>query len=426
MNDDRSIFLRRPLSRSPDPQRRSLCRTLAAAGALGTLDHAWRSCAWAAGSDAPELAEVRIGFLPLTDCASVVVAASMGFDRKHGVRILPSKETSFALVRDKLIAGELQLSQMLCGQVYGVQLGIGGVQHDMAHLMTLNQNGQAVTLSRLLAQRGVRDGTSLATLMRRERREYVFAQTFPTGTHAMWLYYWLAAHGIHPLRDARSVSVPGPQMVANLRVGNMDGFCAGEPWNARAVADEVGFTVVTSQAIWKGHPEKSLAATADFVHRHPNTCRAVVSALLEASRFIDASADNRRRTAGLVAARAYVNTDEAIIVDRMLGRYSDGLGRTWDDPDPMRFFDGGAVNVPYPSDGMWFLTQFKRWGLLKAHPEYAAVAQKVSRLDVYRQAAAAAAVPMPAGEWRPATLIDGVRWDPSRPVEYADGFEVRA
>jgi nitrate/nitrite transport system substrate-binding protein len=242
----------------------------------------------------------------------------------------------------------------------------------------------------------------------------------------MWLYYWLAANGIHPLRDARSISVPGPQMVANMRVGNMDGFCAGEPWNARAVVDRIGFTAITTQGIWKGHPEKSLAATSSFVERHPNTARAVVAALLEASRFIDASISNRRKTASTVAAKAYVNTDEDVILDRMLGRYSNGLGKTWDDPNPMRFFDNGAVNFPYLSDAMWFMTQQKRWGILKQHPDYLGIARQVNRIDIYKQAAQAAGVALPKSDVRGATLVDGVVWDPNKPAAYADGFKLHA
>ena len=129
--------------------------------------------------------------------------------------------------------GELDFAHVLYGLVYGVHLGIGGPRKDMAVLMGLNQNGQAITLSNKLLQAGARDGESLARLMASDKREYTFAQTFPTGTHAMWLYYWLAAHGIDPMRDAKAITVPPPQMVANMRVGNMDGFCVGEPW-ARA------------------------------------------------------------------------------------------------------------------------------------------------------------------------------------------------
>jgi nitrate/nitrite transport system substrate-binding protein len=413
-----------------NPRRRKLlsvaAQAAAGAGIMGMVDPRVRAGAWAAGSDAPEKAEVKIGFIPLTDCASVVMASTLGLDKKYGLKITPSKEASWAGVRDKLVNGDLDASHVLYGLIYGVQLGIGGPKKDMAALMTINQNGQAITLSSQLAAKGVKDGATLAALMQREKREYTFAQTFPTGTHAMWLYYWLAANGINPMSDARSITVPPPQMVANMRVGNMDGFCVGEPWNARAIADKIGFTAVTTQDIWRDHPEKVLGTTAEFVERYPNTARAMVAAVLEASRFIDASISNRQQTAATIAAKSYVNTDEDVIIDRMLGRYSNGLGKTWDDAHPMRFFGDGAVNFPYLSDGMWFLTQHKRWGLLKAHPDYLAVAQKVNRIDVYKQAASAAGVALPKSDMRGATLIDGVVWDPSKPKAYADGFKIHA
>jgi nitrate/nitrite transport system substrate-binding protein len=145
---------------------------------------------------------------------------------------------------------------VLYGLVYGVHLGIGGPKKDMAVLMTLNNNGQAITLSKKLADKGAVDGAGLAKLMASDKREYTFAQTFPTGTHAMWLYYWMAANGIDPMKGAKVITVPPPQMVANMRVGNMDGYCVGEPWNHRAIIDGIGITATTTQDIWKDHPEK--------------------------------------------------------------------------------------------------------------------------------------------------------------------------
>ncbi|MCG5262534.1 nitrate ABC transporter substrate-binding protein [Cupriavidus gilardii] len=406
--------------------RRRALATIAGASVMTLVDPMVRAGAWAAGSDAPEKAEVRIGFIPLTDCASVVMAATLGLDKKYGIKITPTKEASWAGVRDKLVNGELDAAHVLYGLVYGVQLGIGGPKKDMAVLMNLNHNGQAISLSSKLAEKGVKDGASLRAYMTREKREYTFAQTFPTGTHAMWLYYWLAANGIHPMQEARAITVPPPQMVANMRVGNMDGFCVGEPWNARAIADRIGFTAETTQGIWRDHPEKTLGTTAEFVQKYPNTARAMVAAVLEASRFIDASASNRRKTAETIAAKSYVNTDMDIILDRMLGRYSNGLGKTWDDPNAMKFYQDGHANYPFLSDGMWFLTQHKRWGLLKEHPDYLAVARKVNRIDVYRQAAAAAQVPLPASEFRTAKLMDGVVWDATKdPKAYADGFKIK-
>jgi nitrate/nitrite transport system substrate-binding protein len=418
-----------PVDHHVDPSRRNLlsasAKAISGAGLLALVDPLVRAGAWAAGSDAPEKAEVKVGFIPLTDCASVVMASVMGFDKKYGLKLTPTKEASWPGVRDKLINGELDAAHVLYGLVYGVQLGIGGPKKDMAVLMNLSNNGQAITLSQKLADKGVKDGASLKALMIKEKREYTFAQTFPTGTHAMWIYYWLAAHDINPFKDAKVITVPPPQMVANMRVGNMDGYCVGEPWNARAIFDKIGFTVETTQAIWKDHPEKVLGCTAEFVDKYPNTARAMTAAVLEASKFIDESIPNRRKTAEIIATKSYVNTDMDVIVDRMLGRYSNGLGKTWDDPDAMKFYNGGLTNFPYLSDGMWFLTQHKRWGLLKEHPDYLAVAKKINRIDLYKEAASAAGAPIPASEMRSSTFMDGVVWDGKNPVAYADSFKVK-
>jgi nitrate/nitrite transport system substrate-binding protein len=411
------------------PRRKLLVqagRTLAGASILTLVDPLIRTGAWAAGSDAPEKPEVKIGFIPLTDCASVVMASVLGLDKKHGVTITPSKEASWAGVRDKLVTGELDMAHVLYGLIYGLQMGVGGPKKNMAVLMNLNQNGQAITLSSQLLAAGVRDGQSLAKLVRAKQREYVFAQTFPTGTHAMWLYYWLAANGINPLSDVKAITVPPPQMVANMKVGNMDGYCVGEPWNARAIADKIGYTAVTTQDIWADHPEKTLGTTAEFVERYPNTARAVTAAILEAGKWIDASDANRTKTAETIAAKSYVNTDAVTITGHMLGHYENGLGKTWTDAHSMRFYGDGAANFPYLSDGMWFLTQHKRWGLLKDHPDYAAVAAAVNRIDIYKQAATAAGTALPPSEKRSSTLIDGKVWNGANPAAYADSFSVKA
>ncbi|QAU35591.1 CmpA/NrtA family ABC transporter substrate-binding protein [Janthinobacterium sp. 17J80-10] len=376
---------------------------------------------------APEKQEVRVGFMPLTDCAPVVMAAILGFDRKHGIKIVPTREASWASVRDKLTSGDLDAAQALYGLVYGVHMGIGCGRRDMVVLMTLNRNGQAITLANHVAGKGVLGGAGLARLIRQEPRRYgayTFAHTFPTGTHAMWLYYWLAAHGIHPLRDVRLVTVPPPQMVANMAVGNIDGYCAGEPWNHRAIADNVGITAAASQDIWPGHPEKVLGASADFVRRYPNTARALTAAVLEACRWIDASPANKLRAAETIAAKAYVNTSVNIISPRILGLYSDGAGGSREDPNCMAFHQDGAVNFPYLSDGMWFLTQHKRWGLLKEHPDYLGVARAINCIDLYCEAATMADVAVPVDAMRKSVLIDGITWDGSAPAAYADSFAI--
>ena len=409
-------------------RRRFLETASKAAGAaalMALIPTPLRSTVWAAGSDAPEKKEVRIGFIPLTDCSSVVMASVMEFDKKYGIKIVPSKEASWASVRDKLVNGELDAAHVLYGLIYGVQMGIGGPKKDMNILMSLNHNGQAITLSSKLHEKGVKDGATLKALMDHEKREYVFAQTFPTGTHAMWLYYWLAANGIHPFQDAKAIVVPPPQMVANMRVGNMDGYCVGEPWGNRAIVDRIGFTAETSQAIWKDHPEKTLGTTAEWVQKNPNTARAMTAAIIDAGRWIDASLTNRQKTAEVVADKSYVNTDKDVILARMLGRYDNGIGKSWDDKDAMKFYNDGLVSFPFLSDGMWFMTQHRRWGLLKTDPDYLAVARQVNRIDIYKDAAAAAKASVPKDPMRTAKLIDGMVWDGKDPKKYAGSFKVK-
>ena len=422
-----------PATPSPDAHRRRFVGT-AAVGALtaasasivGLVDPLVRAGAWAAGSDKPEKEEVRIGFIPLTDCASVVMASVLGFDKKYGIRIVPTKEASWPGVRDKLVNGELDAAHVLYGMIYGLQLGISGPKKELAVLMTLNNNGQAITLSKKLVDAGAIDGPSLAKLMARDKREYTFAQTFPTGTHAMWLYYWLAASGIDPFKDSKSISVPPPQMVANMRVGNMDGYCVGEPWGHRAIADGIGITAITTQDIWKDHPEKVLGTQLDFVRKNPNTTRAMMMAVLEAGRWIDASLANRLKMAETVADKSYVNTSVDVINQRILGRYQNGLGKTWDDPNAMKFFNDGLVPFPYLSDGMWFSTQHRRWGLLKEDIDYLAVAKSINQIDLYKEAAGALNVSVPKDPMRSSKLMDGIVWDGKNPKAYAAGFKIHA
>jgi nitrate/nitrite transport system substrate-binding protein len=381
---------------------------------------------WAAGSDKPEKEEVKIGFIPLTDCASVVMASVLGFDKKYGVKFVLSKEASWAGVRDKLSNGDLDAAHVLYGLLYGVQMGIGGQKKDMAVLMGLNNNGQAITLSKKIADKGGVDGPSLAKLMQTDKREYTFAQTFPTGTHAMWLYYWLAANGINPMKDAKVITVPPPQMVANMRVGNMDCFCVGEPWGHRAIMDGVGITATTTQDIWKDHPEKVLGSTLEFAKKYPNTCRAMMAAILDASKWIDASLANKNKMAETIADKSYVNTSKDAIDQRIMGRYQNGLGKTWDDPNHMKFYNDGAVNFPYLSDGMWFMTQHRRWGLLKDDPDYLAVATSVNQIDLYKDAATMTKTPVPKSPLRTSKLMDGSVWDGKNPKAFAASFKIKA
>ncbi|MFP6561937.1 CmpA/NrtA family ABC transporter substrate-binding protein [Paraburkholderia sp. B3] len=365
---------------------------------------------------APEKTHLKIGFVPLSDAAPLVAAKLLEFGHAHGLTLELSRQPSWAALRDKLLAGELDAAHALYGLVYGVQLGLGGPQTEMALLMVLARNGQAITLSNRLADALDAHGTlprALAALGRKP----VFAHTFPTGTHAMWLYYWLAAQGVHPLRDVQSVAIAPPQMVAALAEERLDGLCVGEPWNALAQQRGVGRTVAYSGEIWPDHPEKVLTCRRDFVRAYPRTARALVRTMLEACRWLD-GAGHRREIAQWLARPEFVGVDAALIASRLDSADTHGV-------PPVRFFDGGVVNTPHASEGVWFLTQFERWGMLARRGDYREIAQALNQTERFREAAQGLVERLPE-ENAPPVLIDGHRWDAADPRAYVEGFMIRA
>ncbi|WP_374440473.1 CmpA/NrtA family ABC transporter substrate-binding protein [Pseudomonas panipatensis] len=383
--------------------------------------------AWVAGSDAPEKSVLNLGFMALSDAASLIVAATQGFAQPYGLTLNLQRQSSWAQLRDRLLGGELDAVHGLYGLIYGVQLGIGGVPAtDMAVLMGLCQNGQAINLSAALQRDGVTTTEALQRLVLEQRTRLTLAHTFPTGTHALWLYYWLASLGIHPLRDVDTLVVPPAQMVEHLRAGRIDGFCAGGPWGALAIDEGMGFTLSTSQAIWPDHPEKVLGATRAFIEEYPNAARALIMSLLDASRFIDANEENRRGTASLISGSDYVDAPLSSIEPRLLGYYQDGLGHAWKDAHPLRFHGDGQANQPWLSDGLWFMTQFRRWGLLRDDPDYLGVARQVQQRTLYREAAEALGIAVADAEMRTSTLLDGRVWNGNDPAGYARSFALHA
>ncbi|MCI0526779.1 MAG: ABC transporter substrate-binding protein, partial [Nitrospira sp.] len=242
---------------------------------------------FAGTGDTPEVTKLKIGFIPLTDCGSVVMAYELGLYKKYGLEVTVSKEASWAAVRDKLTIGENQASHILYGMPYASTLGITGAEgqkKDMVIPLVLNQNGQAITLDNKLKKRGVKTAKDVKKVIEEDKgkKTYTFAMTFPPGTHAMWIRYWLASGGVDPDNDIKLITIPPPQMVANMRIGNMDGYCVGEPWNARAIFDGIGFTAITTQQMWKNHPEKVLGITLEFAEKNPKTVKAILMAVIEA------------------------------------------------------------------------------------------------------------------------------------------------
>ena len=225
---------------------------------LAGLPRGWVGEVYAA--DGPETPKVRIGIIALTDCSSIVMAHELGLFKKYGIDATISKEASWAVIRDRLSLGENQASHLLLGMAYSSTMGLlGSPVKPMIIPFYLNRNGQAITLKKELLTKGVKTPQALKPHVEEAKKAgtpMTFAMTFPPGTHAMWTRYWLAAGGINPDKDITLITIPPPQMVANMKVGKMDGFCVGEPWNARAIADGIGFTAVTTQQMWPDHPEK--------------------------------------------------------------------------------------------------------------------------------------------------------------------------
>jgi nitrate/nitrite transport system substrate-binding protein len=362
---------------------------------------------------------LRLGFMPLIDCAPLVAAVRLRLDRKHGLHLQLHRQASWAAIRDKLLTGELDAAHALTGLVHGVQSGIGGVQADLSILLTLNRNGQGIVLSHPLAQ-ALNAGRPLAEAFAELQRPPVLAQTFPTGTHAMWLYYWLAAQGVSPLHAIRSVAMPPPQMADALARGELDGYCAGEPWAQQAETLQVGRRVVASGEIWPDHPEKVLACRRDFATQEPETAVALTATLLEACRWLD-EPGNRNQAAVWLA--------EPEVIGLPVEQISTCLGASDASGSPrLSFHDGGAVNFPYLSDGLWFLSQFRRWGWLaqdRTESDWARQVAEVHGTARYREAAASVAVQVPAAESRRSVLCDGIVWDGHAAQAYADAFAIR-
>jgi nitrate/nitrite transport system substrate-binding protein len=214
-------------------------------------------------------------------------------------------------------------------------------------------------------------------------------------------------------------------MVANMKVGKMDGFCVGEPWNARAIADNIGFTSITSQGIWKDHPEKVCAFTAEFADANPKAVKAVLKALHDASAWSD-NLENRVELAKIVSAASYINCEPDVILGRLQGKYLFGDGRKLRDENYMIFSERNC-NYPQPKYAKWWLTQFRRWGFVEGPPDYEGVTKQVMRFDLYEEAMKEIGHPHGGSNDEPETLFDGMTFDPKADLEaYASGFRVKS
>lgn len=369
-------------------------------------------------------AAYKLGFIPLTDCASLVMAKELGYFEQEGVNVELSKEASWANIRDKIITGELTGAHCLFSMPFSVYSGVGGKAESVMKIaMIINNNGQAITLANKFGDLvGNNETSKVASAVDKlnAAKQVQFAMTFPGGTHDIWLRTWLSAVGI----DANKVgikTIPPPQMVANMKVDNMDGFCVGEPWNGVAVKDGIGFTHIASQEIWKNHPEKALVVNEKFSSDKKDDLKKIMKAVIRASQWLD-TMENRKKAAEIIGQQQYVNAPAAVIEARLMGINNVGnkFGEKKYTDDYMKFFDGGNTNFPRKSYGMWALAKYVEWGLLKTAPaDYKAIADKIVMQDLYNEVIAEMKVPSPNDDMKPFKLaIENKTFDPANIAAY--------
>ena len=391
------------------------------------LPKAWVGNVYA--SDAPETATLNFGMIALTDCSPIVIAHEKGLFKKYGINSTVTKGANWAAIRDNLSSGTIQATHMLIGMPLASTMGLAGSpKKPMIIPWLMNRNGQAISLKTEWKGKVGADPKAIQPFVKEAQglgEPLTFAMTFPAGTHAMWMRYYLGAGGINPDKDVSLITVPPAQMVANMKIGKMDGFCVGEPWNARAIADKIGYTSVSTQDMWKDHPEKVCAFLAEFADKNPKTVKAVLKALNEASIWLDVM-DNRPEQCEIVSKPTYINCDPKTILGRLQGHYDYGDGRTKEDPNYM-IFSSRNCNYPQPKYAKWFLSQYRRWGLVKGTPDYDGIASKVMRPDIYEEAMKEVGYTHGGLDNSKETLFDGATFDPTGDLEaYAKSFAVNS
>ena len=364
--------------------------------------------------------KIKLGFIPLTDCAPLVAAKELGLFEKYGVDVELEKEASWAVVRDKMLDGEIDGAHCLFSMPLSVYTGIGGkAGSEMKIAMVLNNNGQSITLSKdFCGLVGFKEINKVASAVKnvQSRKEVTFAMTFPGGTHDIWLRNWLAACGVNS-KSVGIITIPPPQMVANMRVDNMEGFCVGEPWNGVAATQNVGFTHISTQDIWKNHPEKALVVNSNFAN-DKESLKKVMKAIIEACRWLD-NMGNRAKAASWLSKPNYVNAPVQVLEARLKGSYDLGcdLGVQKYKDDYMLFYNNGLVTTPKKSYAMWFLAQYVRFGYLKSDPDYKGIAEKLILDDVFNEVAKEMNVPIQPDMQTIKTTYD-VAFDPNNIAAY--------
>jgi nitrate/nitrite transport system substrate-binding protein len=395
-----------------DGTRRRFLRSVGAGTALAAISQffplgAARE-AFAQGAGRIEKPNLKVGFIPITCATPIIMSQPMGFFGRAGLNVDVVKTAGWAVIRDKTLNKEYDAAHMLSPMPLAITLGVGSRPIPYTMPAVENINGQAITLA--IRHKDKRDPRSW--------KGFKFAVPFDYSMHNYLLRYFVAEHGLDPDKDIQIRAVPPPEMVANLRADNLDGFLAPDPMNQRAVYDGVGYIHTLTKDIWEGHPCCAFAASKEFVTQLPNTYRALLKAIMEATAFAT-QAGNRKQIAEAIAPANYLNQPVTVVEQVLTGTYADGLGNVKKVPGRIDFDP-----FPWHSFAVWILTQMKRWGQLKGDVDYAKVAREVFlATDAMR-------LMKEAGMRPPATTskkfaVMGKEFDPSKPDAYLAGFAIK-
>ena len=355
-----------------------------------------------------EKRELKIGFIPITCATPLIMADPLGFYKRQGLSVSLNKTAGWALVRDRMINKEYDASHFLSPMPVAISMGLGSVAAPMRVATIQNINGQAITLS--IRHKDKRDP--------KQWKGFKFAIPFEYSMHNFLLRYYLAEAGLDPDKDVQLRVTPPAEMVANLRAGNIDGFLGPDPFNQRAVFDEVGFIHLLSREIWDGHPCCAFGMSEGFIQQNPNTFAALYRSVLE-SAAMARDPKNRPLIAKVISPAAYLNQPETIVEQVLTGRFADGLGGVRNEPARADFDP-----VPWYSMAVWMLTQMKRWGYVKGDVAYKDIAQQVFLLTDARKYMRELDQKVPDNGYRKFKVM-GKEFDAAQPEKYIDSFAIR-
>ena len=355
-----------------------------------------------------EKKELKVGFIPITCATPLIMADPLGFYAKEGLSVTLVKTAGWALIRDKMLSGEYDAAHMLAPMPLAISLGVGSIAKPINVATIQNINGQAITLH--LKHKDKRDPKLW--------KGFKLAVPFEYSMHNFLLRYYVAEHGLDPDKDIQIRVTPPPEMVANLRAENIDGFLGPDPFNQRAVYDEVGFIHVLSKEIWDGHPCCSFGVPQDLPTKAPNTFAALYRAVL-ASAAKARDPKSRKTIAEAIAPTNYLNQPVPVLEQVLTGRFADGLGKVRNDAKRVDF-------DPFPYYGMavWILTQMKRWGYLKGDVQYKEIAEKVYLLTDARKRMEELGQKPPSTGYKKFKVM-GKEFDPDKAEDYVGSFAIR-